>query len=1025
MQNIREFQIGDEFARGAHCVAFRGKNVKTGRDVIIKRYGIDFEPDTRKDAVNVGVNQSFETLAEITDGPYRYLIQPKLDGKPWTLDEVPASKLCEELCCFKSLLLVLGQYHKEGFLITDLSAGNVFRMDGESRIMLFDFDSVIDMDPSGIKHISATHSFAPPEIKHPENFTTDCIGPWSANYAAAAILYYRLCGKHPCAMRASDYAKENFRETACVEDANLIYGRLLHQMQKFFEKAFAYGDFRDELEKNRFSDTDEMIRCVEEMIDLAEANARAHLLLAPLPELQGLFIERTECDAVRARLKAGNRLTVIYGAGGLGKSSLAIHTAKEAESAFILRYENSIRHTVARLRFDRDEADKEESEDIRFETHMKYLAEIGKDAVLLLDNYDVPGKNLLEILCDEDFKRLCALKARILVTTRNEPDTPADTKDAVKIGTLTDEDLLRLMKHYYVRWENDGVCDEDLIRIISALERHLLCVELAAKTLQCTNPPVSPGQLLRVLEGDGQQGSLAAVSSEKDGEGYTGKILQHIHKLYSMVSLPEAEAAVLSYFPLLSSEGVNFGLFCEAMEQAEKPLDALVKKGWLSMSDKDRVVRIHPVVRAYCMSSASGLRPNLTEQRYIDFLNALGAAGGYPADKIPHLTFLRKGYRSSYEGYMSMVKQAYTEWQQWRATTEFLAAKIGLFVPKPDTLEEAQRLISFVKDLEAQNWHYSAKFPWESRWRSVAPIRLAAWRFNVFEALNAEVRRKTLRVYETLNVDEDLIAQHYVALGTSLHPERDKKEVQRCYQKAVNIWGKSAANRKKLPHLYIRLGDVSDGDAAMQAYLEAWRIDFETESLPPETRLTLNRRIADFYYRRGMHSKERNARTIEWVTAEEIFNVAKRSNDPKRIEQARRDLRKARFAALICEYRCSDDADQATVDGLVLIRARYSDDDNAVAIMDALTRLTWGIFREQCSLAERILKEVIDLSNEESLPVDPSCYLMQAHICAKKKDPMYVFWMQRFHEAKGHCWRAKWYSRIIKKMGISPPDETS
>ena len=427
-----------------------------------------------------------------------------------------------------------------------------------------------------------------------------------------------------------------------------------------------------------------------------------HTLSAKLNFAQSkLFGRRDELKKIAILVDEGHKPIVIWGEGGIGKTELALQFCKELKTheCHFVQYHNSLKDTIASLSFSNTpENHKKLSVEEKFEKHIKWLEEYDDTNLLILDNFDDDSKTLTELLADQDLARICRLRFKLIITTRNKPQFPMP--NAIHLESLPETELLELITHYYQRWEADGTTDDELRALIRALDGHTLCCELAAKTLQASHN-LKPKDVLESLH-DNNEDSLAIVDTEKDRRGYSGKITDHIKKLYTISSLTAEEIETMRYMLLTAPSGIDHSLLLDVNFGIKAaPLQGLIRRGWLKKAFDTDLITMHPVIRSFCILTEP-LRPTLIEEKFLDFIDVLYAWTAQPAFR----------YKAG------MPKEAlhrfFREWSQVKQMTWFLVDSITLLVPEPVTVEQAKSYFVYADTfLNVRQTRSGPSLPWE------------------------------------------------------------------------------------------------------------------------------------------------------------------------------------------------------------------------------------------------------------------------------------------------------------------------
>ena len=358
--------------------------------------------------------------------------------------------------------------------------------------------------------------------------------------------------------------------------------------------------------------------------DLPGDAQRPEHLLPPVPGTSEFFLEGSRDAEVNILAKALEKGPVfIWGLGGMGKTQTAIALAKRCEpprGAYFLRYtipadpsREAMFETIRRADLTGyaletgDETDPEVLMEKEYREKLEILRREYADTMLIIDNFDCPGKSMEMLKAERSYQDVAALDAKLVFTTRY----PADP--AWEIRPLPEERLLELMRKSCADYE-----DEQLLELIRAVGGHTLMVDLMAKTLEESWQTVTPGDILDALKNAQlKMEDFPEVTTDKDGTYAQAQIYKHLQALFNLSGLNDAAKKVLGLATLIADEGLDDVLFLGSLPAAEKKeLQNLCKRGWLRR--EDHVVTIHPAVGQVCRSEL-----NPEEADVQTFLDAL------------------------------------------------------------------------------------------------------------------------------------------------------------------------------------------------------------------------------------------------------------------------------------------------------------------------------------------------------------------------------------------------------------------
>lgn len=320
------------------------------------------------------------------------------------------------------------------------------------------------------------------------------------------------------------------------------------------------------------------------------------------------FVGReSELAEIAKRFDRNERIVVLSGLGGMGKTELAVRFGRDyansgAGRAYFAGFRKDFFHTVT------DEialgieglTEQKLDEDAKFRAAMKVLNKCAGDDLLILDNADTEEGSFEQLR-----RELSVLPMRILITTR------CDAVGAIDVDSLHREELHRIFRLYA-----DGISEADMDALIDAVDAHTLTVDLMARSMRPGRRAATPEKMLNALnKRDLTSESFMKVATNYPGGLKQARINEHLKTVFKVAELSEAEQELLRYGTLLPDGGMDDELFIMPLEEAAQDvLDDLIHKGWLDW--KDNLISIHPVIRMVCRKE---LRPTAENcQKFMD-----------------------------------------------------------------------------------------------------------------------------------------------------------------------------------------------------------------------------------------------------------------------------------------------------------------------------------------------------------------------------------------------------------------------
>lgn len=342
--------------------------------------------------------------------------------------------------------------------------------------------------------------------------------------------------------------------------------------------------------------------------------------LPAIPLQSDNYIEDSRKDEVAAISRAlteDDKAVFISGVGGIGKSSVAIDVANKSkehfEDSYWITYQPSseedlenMENTILKVAFT-DYTFQPDSQHLKAlpeeKLHRKLiemelaerfqlLGQSYQNSLIVIDNFDDPTKTINELQKEHSYSTLLNLGIKLLFTTRSPI--------GYEIKALDTPHLLQLMRKYCTE---SVANDEQIEEFIRITDGHTLTCELIAKTLSESWGDVTADDVLQALRNSTlSEEDYPEVQNDKgrftDGEIRTAQIYEHLKALFDISSLDHCHQNVMRYAALLPADGMDAKLFIDCLEKEErKTAKNLEKRGWLKHSQKDKLLRIHPMIR--------------------------------------------------------------------------------------------------------------------------------------------------------------------------------------------------------------------------------------------------------------------------------------------------------------------------------------------------------------------------------------------------------------------------------------------
>lgn len=296
------------------------------------------------------------------------------------------------------------------------------------------------------------------------------------------------------------------------------------------------------------------------------------------------FGRENELAEIARRFEQNEKIVILSGLGGMGKSELAVRFAQtkwNSESYFV-HFAKSWRQTVLEniapriKKLNRDTVDTEQI----YRDAMAELKRRDAEELLILDNVNQEATSLTQLK-----RELSELNLRILITTRT------DAEHAISVKKLCRGELLRFFELH----ESRATLQEQTA-LIDAVDGHTLTVDLMARALRPGRRAATAEKLLNNLSDD----TIRKVETAYSGSPAQARIIEHLKVVFQVLKLEDEETELLRYATLLPEGGMADSLFLSPIhEDREDALDNLISNGWLRW--KDGLLSIHPVIRKVCM----------------------------------------------------------------------------------------------------------------------------------------------------------------------------------------------------------------------------------------------------------------------------------------------------------------------------------------------------------------------------------------------------------------------------------------
>jgi non-specific serine/threonine protein kinase len=331
-----KYRIDALIGRGGMGVVYRATQLALSREVAVKILQADLSPSATRVArfrreARLTAKPRHPNLVEIYDfgvapGVGAYLVMELLGGRSLR-EELRARESLpphEAIALVRAICAGLHAVHESGILHCDLKPENVFLVDTASGVTpkLLDFGVAKSLATEAAVAPRADALAGSPRYLAPEQFVGDDLDRATDVYALGCVLYELLTGRGPFVSAsvaglvyhhvATTPAPPSARRAGIPEGLDLVVLRALAKDPSA-----------------RFATASELAEALGPF-EAAAVPAPAHNFPPPATPLVG---RASEVEQTTAML-AGARLVTLVGPGGIGKTRLALHVAREVIGRF-------------------------------------------------------------------------------------------------------------------------------------------------------------------------------------------------------------------------------------------------------------------------------------------------------------------------------------------------------------------------------------------------------------------------------------------------------------------------------------------------------------------------------------------------------------------------------------------------------------------------------------------------------------------------------------------------------------------
>ena len=672
-----EYRILELKGRGASCVVYLAENCSNNRRVLIKEFYPKKCDITRDKNNNLVISNSDSNIYRILKEQLRkayklqlefhnsdetgnytsdaetmveaystlYIIMNKVVGSSY--DKVVPENITDVLEVCKSVATVIGFYHKKGYLHLDIKPDNIYVLKETNQIInLFDFDTVkLKSDLENGNYIANSNEIAAPEISKAEidEFTGKYLQEVDERadiYAIGHILFEKVMERNAIESDTILGKKFNLTKTRLLENSST---QLREMIQEIFRHTVTG------MKSERYSNTDELIKALDQALEIATEEKDGYLIdnNITVTTSNSYYISRKDkLSEIRQHLE-NYHIAYLYGIGGIGKSETAREYAEEYRGSYttiqLSLYSTDLKSVIAGLKSSYDNKNRKYFEkdidniDIRYEIKLGLLSKAminNERTLLIIDNYNVEPDSDEYKRNVEVMKDLKKLHIHILFTTRTLPN---DDKTKIDVEEFSKEELRHM---FFAINPKDKDKEERIAQVDELIEtayRHTLTVDLVAhQTAEIESyGKKTLSDYIKVLKESGiNSGINVVVYNNKDDNGKSDIIFEHIRALFNLSSLTEKERYIMVNACLLPLSGMSVAEFETFIDLENYPysessdgwgedstITNLVKSGWMKRIDNGvSRIALHPLVAEVV---ANELQPKITENKCQKFCDSM------------------------------------------------------------------------------------------------------------------------------------------------------------------------------------------------------------------------------------------------------------------------------------------------------------------------------------------------------------------------------------------------------------------
>ena len=529
------------------------------------------------------------------------------EPRPILGNPLPILDINVTLKIVSSVLEVLARIHEEAhFIHSDIQPNNIFFEGADLKrgivghAMFLDFGSAHRLQANGstepllMTEVTGTPAYAPPELYSEQDISlTPAADIYSVGRLFLALIKPRTAISSYGATTSPNISYSQLRIKPGEERASHCSPTLAKSINAILKKALEPDP------ELRYQSAREMLEAIEELTPQYS-----------LPEglsTPEFFIEHSrdaDLDRLDDALESGMKPVWIWGFGGIGKTELAMEFGRKCKqknyTVSVFRFHDSIQQTILDLQISGyqyrapEGLNENELPHAQFEDRLRVLNSMGPDTVLIMDNFDLESARYSEMLASPDFKMLCDILPKLVITTRYNL---FQRYPQFEVKPLEPQMLLQLFDHGL------QVSNDVLLEIIHAVGCHTMTVALIAKAMNDILFPMNPELLLQALKDSDISKVPDAIVTDKDRSYQEKTIYGHLKIVFDLSQLSGDEKTVLKYSMLISfarGSGLDLELFSALLSSTEKiAFRRLFDHGWISRT-REKYLYVHPLIRELC-----------------------------------------------------------------------------------------------------------------------------------------------------------------------------------------------------------------------------------------------------------------------------------------------------------------------------------------------------------------------------------------------------------------------------------------